>query len=187
MFKIALLLAGVLMIAGCAIETPTATPTTASHGTPVVPEPTIAPTWPARFEPPTADSRIAELHAWDRALAEAGPVRGVSWGSVDERNHRIEIGMLPLRGARKEMEAAIARANVPREAVVIGVGCRAGALWRLNTGRDPKEEFLDAIDYSLEVASKVSYGDTVPLKLTLRNTRNKPVQLPLAAYRPMTS
>ena len=95
---------------------------------------------------------------------------------VDERNHRINIGMLPLRGARDRMEAAIARANVPRETVVIDVGCPAGALWRLDTGRDPKEEFLDAIDYSVEAASKAPYGDTVLLKLTLRNTSDEPVQ-----------
>ena len=96
--------------------------------------------------------------------------------SLDERNHRIEIGLLPLRGVREEMEAAIARANVPREAVVIDVGCPDGALWRLDTGRNPGEEFLDAIDYSLEAVSKSPYGDTVSMKLKLRNTSDEPVQ-----------
>ena len=129
--------------------------------------------WP---KPPTADLRVAELKAWYRALGEAGPVRGVSMSGVDERNHRIEINILPLRGARDQLEAAIARANVPREAVVIDVGCSTGALWSLDMGRDPSEEFLDAIDYSLEAASKAPYGDTVLLKLTLRNTSDEPVR-----------
>ena len=104
----------------------------------------------------------------------AGPGRART--SLDERKHRIKINMLPLRGAREQMEAAIARANVPREAVVLDVGCPDGALWRLDTGRNPGQEFLDAIDYSLEAVSKVPYGDTVSLKLKLRNTSDEPVQ-----------
>ena len=97
--------------------------------------------------------------------------------SLDERNYRIEITLLPLRGARDELEAAIAGTNVPREAVVIDVGCPTGALWHLdNMGRDPREEFLDGIDYSLETTAKASYGDTVLLKLKLRNTSDEPIQ-----------
>ena len=94
---------------------------------------------------------------------------------LDERNLRIEITLLPLRGAREQLEAAIARANIPGEAVVIDVGCRTGALWRLdNMGRDPSKRFLHAIDYSVDVASTAPYGDTVFLKLKLRNTSYKP-------------
>ena len=177
MFRIAFLLAGVLVIAACAAEPPLATPTATLLPTPTVREPTRAPTWTAWPEPTEVDPRVAELKAWYRALGEAGPVRGFAMAGLDERNHRIEITLLPLRGARAQLEATIARANVPREAVAIDVGCPAGALWRLdNMGRAPGEEFLDAMDYSVEAASKVPYGDTVLLKLTLRNTSDEPVQ-----------
>ena len=65
---------------------------------------------------------------------------------LQRRKLRIEIALLPLRGAREQLEAAIARANIPREAVAIDVGCRTGALWRLdNMGRDPSKKFLRAI------------------------------------------
>ena len=43
-------------------------------------------------------------------------------------------------------------------------------------GPAPGEEFLDAIDYSLEVASTAPYGHTVLLKLKLRNTSDEPAQ-----------
>lgn len=165
-----------LAIAGCATEPPPATPTILVPPPRAVEEPTRPPTWTAWPKPTEADPSMAELKAWYRALGEAGPVRGVSMSGLDERNHRIEIGLLPLRGVREEMEAAIARANVPREAVVIDVGCPDGALWRLDTGRNPGEEFLDAIDYSLEAVSKSPYGDTVSMKLKLRSTRHETVQ-----------
>ena len=174
--KAVLLTLCALAIAGCATEPPPATPTILVPPPRAVEEPTRAPTWTAWPEPTEADPRIAELKAWYRALGETGPVRGVSMSGLDERNHRIEINLLPLRGVRDQTEAVIARANVPREAVVIDVGCPDGALWRLDSGRDPGEEFLDAIDYSLEAVSKSPYGDTVSMKLKLRNTRHEPVQ-----------
>ena len=105
---------------------------------------------------------------------------------LDERNLRIEITLLPLRGARDELEAAIARANIPREAVVIDVGCRTGALWRLdNMGRDPSKGVLRAIDYAVEAASTAPYGDTVFLKLKLRNIGYKPIRFFSGGRRPL--
>ena len=166
----------VLAAVGCSTEPPPAAPTILVSPPSAVEEPTRAPTWTAWPKPTEADHRIAELKEWYRALGEAGPVRGVSRTSLDERNHRIEIGLLPLRGVREEMEAAVARANVPREAVVIDVGCPVGALSRRHTGRPPNEAFLNAIDYSLEAVSQSPYGDTVSMKLKLQNTSDEPVQ-----------
>ena len=166
----------VLAAVGCSTEPPPAAPTILVPPPSAVEEPTRAPTWTAWPKPTEADPRIAELKEWYRALGEAGPVRGVSRTSLDERNHRIEVSLLPLRGVRDRMEAAVARANVPREAVKIDVGCPVGALSRRDTSRSPNEAFLNAIDYSLEAVSKSSYGDTVSMKLKLRNTSDEPVQ-----------
>ena len=175
--KLAALIVGVLVMAGCVTEPPPTTPADLAPSLRAVEEPTRAPTWTAWPKPTEVEPGVAELKAWYRALGKAGPVRGVSMSGVDESHRRIEIWMLPLRGARDQMEATIARANVPREAVAIDVGCPAGALWRLdNMGRAPGEEFLDAMDYSLEAASTAPYGHTVLLKLTLRNTSDEPVQ-----------
>ena len=166
----------VLAAVGCSTEPPPAAPTILVSPPSAVEEPTRAPTWTAWPKPTEADPRIAELKEWHRALGEAVPVRGVSRTSLDERNHRIEISLLPLRGVRDQMEAAVARANVPREAVVIEVGCPVGALSRRDAGRSPNEAFFNAIDYSLEAVSQSPYGDTVSLKLKLRNTSDEPVQ-----------
>ena len=166
----------VLAAVGCSTEPLPAAPTILVPPPSAVEEPTRAPTWTAWPKPTEADPRIAELKEWYRALGEAGPVRGVSRTSLDERNHRIEVSLLPLRGVRDRMEAAVARANVPREAVKIDVGCPVGALSRRDTSRSPNEAFLNAIDYSLEAVSKSSYGDTVSMKLKLRNTSDEPVQ-----------
>ena len=106
----------------------------------------------------------------------AGQLRGLVRSSLDERNKRINIGLLPLRGVREQWEAAIARAKVPREAFEIEVGCPGGALWRLETGTDPSRKFRRAIDYSVEVVPQADYGETVSMTLKLKNGSYGPVR-----------
>ena len=121
---------------------------------------------------------IAQLKAWRSAVEEvaSGTVRGITWTDVDERNRRVAFGLLPLRGAREQLEAAIARALVPREVIEIEVGCQGGALRRIDVGIPPSEELSRAIDHSLEVVSLAAYGETVSLKLTLKNSSDASVQ-----------
>ena len=149
-------------IAGCATETPQ------------VVSPVPSPQSSSVEEAPS----VAQLRAWHRAVKEeaAGQVRGIVWTGVDERNRRIEFGLIPLRGAREQLEAAIARAKVPREVFEIEVGCQGGALRRIEVGIPPSEELRRAIDYSLEVVSQAAYGGTVSMKLTLKNRSDAPVQ-----------
>ena len=143
-----------------------------------VPTPTpthTGPAWPGS----TAEERsVAQLRAWHRAVEEeaAGQVRGIVWSGVDEQNRRIEFGLVPLRGDREQLEAAIARAKVPREVIEIEVGCQGGALRRIEYGVAPSEELRRAIDYSLEVVSQADYGETVSMKLTIKNSSDAPVQ-----------
>ena len=106
----------------------------------------------------------------------AGRVRGITWSGVDVRNRRIEFGLVLLRGDREQLEAAIARAKVPREAIDIEVGCQGGALSRIEFGAAPSEELRRAIDHTLEVVSQADYGETVSMKLTLKNSSDQPVQ-----------
>ena len=65
------------------------------------------------------------------------------------------------------MEAAIATVDVPRGAILIEVGCEGK--WPRDLGEPPEEAFLQAIEYSLEVVPQAPYGETVEMKLTLRN------------------
>ena len=142
--------------------------------------PTSTPTHTGTARPGSTEEEpsVAQLRAWHRAVEEeaARQVRGIVWTGVHGQNRRIEFGLIPLRGAREQLEAAIARAKVPREVIEIEVGCQGGALRRIEYGAAPSEESRRAIDYSLEVVSQADYGETVSMKLTLKNSSDAPVQ-----------
>ena len=61
---------------------------------------------------------------------------------------------------------------------------RAFANGPLTFGRRPDEAFLRAIDYSLEVEDQVSYGETVQMKLRLRNVSDDPITFHLGGRPP---
>ena len=127
------------------------------------------------------DYSMDHLDTWYRTIVSvASQVPGLAWTDLDERKNRIEIGMYPRRGGREEMEAALATVDVPMGAIVIEVGCEGK--WPRDLGEPPEEAFLSAIDYSLEVASQASYGETVEMKLTLRNVSDGPVTVSLGWY-----
>ena len=143
-----------------------------------VPTPTPTHTGTAWPGSTAEEPSVAQLRAWYRAVEEeaAGQVRGIVWSGVDQRNRRIEFGLIPLHGDREQLEAAIARAKVPREVIEVEVGCQGGALRRIEYGAAPSEELRRAIDSSLEVVSQADYGETVSMKLTLKNGSDAPVQ-----------
>ena len=125
---------------------------------------------------PEDEYSMSDLAAWYRTLNDViFQVPGIVFTDLDEVNNRIEIGMQPRRGALKEMEAAITSVDVPRGAIVIDVGCPGISQWPLDEGNPPDEAFLRAIDYSLEVEDQVSYGESVQMKLTLRNVSDEPI------------
>ena len=168
----------VLVTLGCTTETPpvaSPVPSPRSSSALEATHPHTGTAWPGSTgEEPS----VAQLKAWYRAVEEeaAGQVRGIVWSGVDGQNRRIEFGLVPLRGDREQLEAAIARAKVPREAIDIEVGCQGGALSRIEFGIAPSEELRGAIDHSLEVVSQADYGETVSMELTLKNSSDAPVQ-----------
>ena len=114
------------------------------------------------------------LDAWYRTLSGAvSQVPGIVYTDLDEGKNRIEIVMYPRRGGREDMEAAIATVDVPRGAIVIEVGCEGK--WPRDFGEPPEEAFLQAVDYSLELVPQAPYGETVEMKLRLRNVGDGPV------------
>ena len=92
---------------------------------------------------------MVHLDAWYKTLmGTEHRVPGITWTDLNEKTNRIEIGMRPLRGARAKMEAAIAASGVPREAVVINVGCVSSYLRSSGRAISADEAFMSAIDYS---------------------------------------
>ena len=134
--------------------------------------------------PADAEYSEADLTRWYERLVDVRKVPGVAWTDLNEATNRIEIGVYPLRGAREEWEAALATLDVPREAIVIDVGCEGISPWPLDLGEPPGEAFLRAIDYSLEVVFQAPYGETVQMELTLRNVSDGTVNFVLGGRPP---
>ena len=129
--------------------------------------------------PAEAEYSAADLARWYERLVDVRKVPGIAWTNLNEASNRIEIGIYPLRGAREEWEAALETLDVPRGAIVIEVGCDGIHPWPIDPGAPPDEAFLSAVDYSLEVAPQASYGETVEIKLILRNVNDEPVRFVL--------
>ena len=131
-----------------------------------------------------AEYSAADLARWYERLVDVRKVPGIAWTDLNEAKNRIVMGVYPLRGAREEWEAALATLDVPRGAIVLEVGCEGIHPWPLDLWETPDEAFLRAIDYSLEVEDQASYGETVEMKLTLRNVSHGPVNLVLGGVPP---
>ena len=122
------------------------------------------------------DYGMTHLDAWYRKLGDViWQVPGVMMTDLDESINRIAIHMEPRRGGREEMEAAIASVDVPRQAVVVEVGCEGIHDWPPSARSEPSAAFLRAIRHFLEVAPEAPYGETIPMTLTLENASNEPV------------
>ena len=119
---------------------------------------------------------MAHLAGWYRALNDViGQVPGIVFTDLDEGITASKSACIRRRGARGDGGCIIASVDVPRGAVVIDVGCEGFSQWPLDEGNPPDEAFLRAIDYSLEVEDQVSYGESVQMKLTLRNVSDEPI------------
>ena len=122
----------------------------------------------------------ADLAAWYESLKEViWDVPGIWSTNLSERKNRIEIGMRPLRGGRDALETFLASLEVPREAILVEVGCEGIGQWPRDPGDSPDEQFLHAVELSLELVSQVAYGETAHMKLTLRNVTDEPLRLVL--------
>ena len=133
--------------------------------------------WRLPLQRPDLQYSMADLSEWNRRLRDViWQVPGITYTYLDEPKNRIRIGMQPRRWAREEMEAAIESVGVPRGAALIDVGCSGVSPWPLDDANPPSEPFVRAVDYSLEVGDRAAYGETVSMKLTLRNVSDGPVE-----------
>lgn len=128
---------------------------------------------------------LTDLTAWYESLSSViWQVPGVWFTDLNEAKNRIEIGMQPRRKARENVEAALATADVPSGAVEIEVGCPKSSPLPIDRGQSPDESFTRTIDYSLEVVDNAPHGETVQMKLRLRNVSDEPVSLSLGGRPP---
>ena len=122
------------------------------------------------------DYSIEQLKEWRRELVDALEQVGLSSGSsLDDRAKLIIIGIKALRGVREAFESVVSTLDIPRDAVVLEVGCENFKRWPPNPLKHLDESFLHTLEVSMEVPTQATYGKTVPLKLTLRNVGDKSV------------
>ena len=134
---------------------------------------------------PKVEYSMTDLTAWYESVSIIiWQVPGVWFTDLNEVNNRIEIGIGPRREAREKVEAAIATTGVPRGAIAIEIGCPDISRWSPDHGNPPDETFVRAIDYSLEVEDQVPYGETVRMKIRLRNFSDDSVSCPLGGRPP---
>ena len=132
-----------------------------------------------------AEYSIGELAMWYERLGDViWGIRGIAWTDLNETEDRIDIGLYPRRGTRGELEAVLTALDIPREAIVIEDGCEGVSQWPHEVGKSFEEAFLRAFDYSLEAVSRVTYGETVRMKLTIQNATDEPVAFVLGGRPP---
>ena len=134
---------------------------------------------------PEREYSKSDLSVWYESLGSViWQVPGVWFTDLNESNKRIEIGVQPRREAREKVEAAIAAAGVPLGAVAIEIGCPEVARWPLDDGTPPDEAFTRALDFSMVVVDRASSGETVQMRMSLRNVSDEPVSLSLGGRPP---
>ena len=120
----------------------------------------------------------SRLEEWENTIskAKAGDnTLGIhSWG-VSQRDRLIFLDAMPKRGNRERIEAILAATAVPRDAVQINIGCDGIPDDHLTekAGSTLRKTFA----YSVEAHAQARYGETVDLKLIIRNQTSAPAHI----------
>ena len=100
---------------------------------------------------------------------------GISGGGLSELDRLIFYGAIPKRGNRERIEAVAAASGVPRDAVRVDIGCDGIPDGHLTEEVSPG--FRSIFAYSVEAQSQARYGETVNLKLIIRNRTSEPAHI----------
>ena len=120
----------------------------------------------------------SRLQEWSRTVGEAlarDSTLGLTGGGISERLRLITLDAAPMRGNRERIEAILATAGVPRDAVQVNIGC--DRIPDELTAENVSPGFGEAIAYWVEAQPKAQYGETVDLKLIIRNRMSEPAQI----------
>ena len=124
----------------------------------------------AKEQARSSDYEIDQLNAWYEALSDPIWNLGLIQSSyVDESTRQIVFDSYALRGVREAFESVVSTLDIPRDAVFLNVGCENFRQWPPDPLKPLNEIFLDTIKVSIEIPTKVTYGESVPLRLTLQN------------------
>ena len=120
-----------------------------------------------------------QLEEWKSTITQAWAgdnTLGInSWG-VSERFRLINLdAAIPMRGNRERIEAILATTDVPRDAIQLNIGCD-GIPAEL-TVEKVIPSFKDTFAYSVEAQPQAQYGETVDLKLIIRNQTSEPAHI----------
>ncbi len=120
----------------------------------------------------------SRLEEWKDTISKAkagNNTLGIySWG-VSQGDRLITLDAAPMRGNRERIEAIIATTDVPRDAIQVSIGCdRARAEL---TAEKVSPNFKDTFAYSVEAQPRARYGETVDLKLIIRNQTSEPAHI----------
>ena len=120
----------------------------------------------------------SRLEEWEDTISKAkagNNTLGIySWG-VSQGDRLITLNAAPMRGNRGRIEAIIATTDVPRDAIQVSIGCdRARAEL---TAEKVGPNFKDTFAYSVEAQPRARHGETVDLKLIIRNQTSEPAHI----------
>ena len=120
----------------------------------------------------------SQLKEWNRTVSEAHAsdnTLGIYSGGVSQRDRLIFLDAMPKRGNRERIEAILATTDVPRDAVQVNIGCDGIPDGRLI--EKVSSGFKDTFAYSVEAQAQARYGETVDLKLVIRNQTSEPAHI----------
>ena len=132
---------------------------------------------------PTVVYSQAELATWRDVLSEAGLEDVPGWRSSGTAVGHINIEVWAQSGARDRMEAFLADVDVPRQAIVLTVGCSEESVWPPDgEWKRPHPSLSRLVEHSMDPLASVAVGDTVMLKQTLKNVSDEEISVPLGYY-----
>ena len=117
----------------------------------------------------------SRLEEWETTITDAtasdNTLGIVIWG-ISEQLRLINLRAIPMRGNRERIEAILAATDVPRDAIQLNIG--GGRIPAELTVEKVSPSFKDTFAYWVEAQPRAQYGETVNLKLIIRNQTSEP-------------
>ena len=133
---------------------------------------------------------MAQLMEWyDGLFRDPGlniPGVTVRTSGIHQSKNQLSFSLMPRRGTRELVNAELDRLGIPRDAVKIKVGCeiRENGEGRKVNDSERTRQLLESLSLTLDVATDVSYGESLPMTFRVQNTSEEPVGLTIGGQPP---